>query len=344
MSLKHISQYQLQAASSLFADNIFDIFDYREVKCVSIGTAQKELALYNTSAKIIATYPQESHPPHVLQLENLPNSIDDGTYIVFSINRSGDLIKDLKLHGSIKNVNSVFVTTSNTIIYSTNNVSDVFFTNWFPHFLMPYNNLDVFVKVKSPDVAGGINLSYTGGLIPIEIKSIFTRLCTRLLISPYSCILSGGVNIAGNALTRDGFELSSHYTDKMHPAGTFSVKNFRTELSKFGNAHRNIRVITNTQCQVNLLLNDQVYYSKSIESGVNILHDVPIIHSPFTVCSIDIVVSNLGGDKPTIKWDVLEFYNQGYDISKNVIVTPEFGLISSEGLLSKKTLGKLFSQ
>jgi hypothetical protein len=167
-----------------------------------------------------------------------------------------------------------------------------------------------------------------------DIESIPKKHQDRgISVKPYNCILFKGSNIVNGPCTRPDFLLASTYINNARDLGTITIQGQRADLSQFGKAHRNIRVNCDVPCNVQLTLNDVVYHSQDIKVGPTLIHDVPIIHAPYTVCHITVLPRDIKNDaKVTIQWDAL-MLDSDPELFKGKIVTPEFSLVYENSML-----------
>jgi hypothetical protein len=301
-------------------------------------------------------------------------------YVVFPVRLSMDVVKNFKLTGDHSNVTEVLVTVGNTVIFrheasrahSASNTGapvpssyikefDGFFTAWFPVVMSPFSPMKVYCKIKEVKRDQYITLSYTSGMMPVQTRrDNMPGNGVGLWIKPYNCIIRDGRNITDSAATRDGYRMSHYYTDKYTCIGTVTAHNnisnsnsimnannilnaAEVDLTQFGTAHRNIRVTSRVPCTVSLKLNGDEYYQKTLPDGGEdvLIHNVPIIHSPYTQCTLDVSCSPEQSCIPerfTVKWDAMVLH-ENPEKFKGRIVIPEFDLVISGGSTGIKSMG-----
>jgi hypothetical protein len=294
------------------------------------------------------------------------------TYVVFRVSHVASIVKDFILSGDLENVIDVSVATNNTVIYSTSTIASniPFFTSWFPMFLARYSEVKVYVQVNK--ASSNLSLTYTRGLLPLGIVN---KMADNLTIGvnpatdktpsststskyeppvkgysvpPYQCVLYKDQNIAGNKPERPGHILADHYTKDATSLGTVEIQCVGyldySDMGQFGQAHRNIIVTTTAkQCQVRLALNDVIYYTKELQAGTTLIHDIPIIHAPHTSYAISLLDNDPtprtldSAIKTTIQWDALELKEDPTKFEGKVVV-PEFNMYMQQGAMMVKRL------
>jgi len=190
--------------------------------------------------------------------------------------------------------------------------------------------------LKSSNHKNDLFLTVTKGLTS---RSNLTKNST--IISPYSCILHEGKNIIGGPEMRKGYVLSSKLTSNAYMIGSVILGNEKhlvdqayfdiAHSHQFGKGHRNIRVSCSSDATVSLEINGMVYYTKKIDPGTSIIHNIPIIHSPYSTYLMWVKSS-----QPSTITAQVDFFELPETVNIDPLVkiaTPVFNLLSYDGMM-----------